>query len=279
MSYLKLILLLLFSFLLIIAVSSLASISFPHKLLFGNFIYLTITLAALNWVTFIKPAYLLGIITLPVLVFNISFNIFDYQDTFLSFPANLSLLLGISTAYLVFKAKHRYFKLILVSFDILICLAFFFFGYEFIFNKVNYGNYKNIVSEQSPDFTVIDEKKVLFTKSSISPSGKLVLIDFWTSSCAPCYKIFPAIDSINKIKGNAVDIYTINVPLRNERPSDNFGKLSKLGYTFKSLYALNDKIVTDLKIMAYPTTLVMKGSEIIYRGDFLKAYEFSKKYK
>jgi hypothetical protein len=91
--------------------------------------------------------------------------------------------------------------------------------------------------------------------------------------------LFPDIDSINKIKGNAIDIYTINVPLQGERPIDNFEKLRKFGYSFKRLYAVNDNVVSEFNLKTYPTTVVIRDSIVIYKGDFLKAFEFAKTYR
>lgn len=84
-----------------------------------------------------------------------------------------------------------------------------------------HAQYKEIkAGEQVPDFTFTDiynsNQKVIHLSDY---KGKLVILDFWGTYCAPCLKAFPFLDSLQKEYEGRIQILTIAAISRREMQS------------------------------------------------------------
>lgn len=162
-------------------------------------------------------------------------------------------------AYLYFKFKIK--TILFVAIGI-----FGFVGYVLFQNVLVLVENQN--AEMNGRYPVVhftDENKttVNFKK------GKIIVLDFWSTSCAICFTKFPGLEETYlKYKNNPdVLIYAVNVPLRNDKFDETTTILKKLGYTFPKIYATSAKQVEDsLKINAYPHLLIIKNGKIRFSG-------------
>jgi thiol-disulfide isomerase/thioredoxin len=162
-------------------------------------------------------------------------------------------------AYLYFKFKHK----IILLFSIGI---FWVVGYVIFQNTLVFIENKN--AQTDSDFPIVkftDASKSIVTLNK----DKIIVLDFWTTSCAICFTKFPGLEETYlKYKNNPdVLIYAVNVPLRNDKFDETTTILKKLGYTFPKIYATSAKQVEDsLKINAYPHLLIIKNGKIRFSG-------------
>tara|TARA_Y100001958_G_C21228495_1_gene553982 strand:+ start:1407 stop:1916 length:510 start_codon:yes stop_codon:yes gene_type:complete len=84
---------------------------------------------------------------------------------------------------------------------------------------------KNLIIIENPkkltDFTFLDEKNNQFSLKDFE--GKLILLNFWATWCAPCKKEMPSLDILqNKKNLNNLKIFPINVGQDNLEKTLNF---------------------------------------------------------
>lgn len=192
-----------------------------------------------------------------MLIFLMFFFIYNqYSRTILYL---IFLPISSALAYTYFKFKHK----------TIIFLAIGVFG---IVGYVLFQNVLILVENQNAEmngrypvvhFTDENKTTVNFKK------GKIIVLDFWSTSCAICFTKFPGLEETYlKYKNNPdVLIYAVNVPLRNDKFDETTNILKKLGYTFPKIYAASAKQVEDsLKINAYPHLLIIKNGKIRFSG-------------
>ena len=86
--------------------------------------------------------------------------------------------------------------------------------------------------------------------------GKLILLNFWASWCAPCKEEMPSLDSLQSNKNlNNLQIFPINVGQDNEKAKDFFEELD-----IKTLNIYFDTPITLAKkfqLRGIPTTILI----------------------
>ena len=87
--------------------------------------------------------------------------------------------------------------------------------------------------------------------------GKLVLLNFWASWCAPCKEEMPSLDSLQSNKNlNNLQIFPINVGQDNEKKAKDFFE----GLDIKTLNIYFDTTITLAKkfqLRGIPTTILI----------------------
>ncbi|RYE57348.1 MAG: TlpA family protein disulfide reductase [Sphingobacteriales bacterium] len=85
--------------------------------------------------------------------------------------------------------------------------------------------------------------------------GKVVLLDFWYLSCMPCRLLIPKIQRLQrKFKNEDVAFVGINVRDTSAREIREFLKERKIVF---SQYYMAKSMVTDYKLYAFPTTMII----------------------
>ena len=91
--------------------------------------------------------------------------------------------------------------------------------------------------------------------------GKVVLLDFWASWCAPCKASFPAMDEIYKdYKDRGFEILAVSVD-NTEKAYRSFA--DKSGVTFPLIHDQAKKLVSTAEIEAMPTSFLIDKKGII----------------
>ncbi|MCB0450969.1 MAG: TlpA family protein disulfide reductase, partial [Confluentibacter sp.] len=98
------------------------------------------------------------------------------------------------------------------------------------------------------------------------PRQGIIVLDFWTTSCAQCFKKFPKFESLsNKYKDrNDIVFYAINVPTKKDKTLDQIvKKIERYNYKFNKLYAI-DQSQTEklLNFNLYPRTFIIKDGKV-----------------
>ena len=126
-------------------------------------------------------------------------------------------------------------------------------------------NIKNIVINEElktyKNLAFLDSKQDIVELNNYE--GKLVILNFWATWCAPCKKEMPSLDSLksNKVLDN-LEIFPINIGKDNLKKSQKF--FSELN--IKNLDIYFDKPITltkELSLRGVPTTIIFnkKGKE------------------
>lgn len=112
------------------------------------------------------------------------------------------------------------------------------------------------VGKPAPDLSI----QTLNGKGDVSLEslrGKVVIVDFWATWCAPCKTSFPKLEELSKKVGDKVEIVGISVD-DEKKGVVEFAKES--GATFAIGWDEGHKIASKWKIGTMPTTFVVDGS-------------------
>ncbi|GAB3201887.1 thiol-disulfide isomerase/thioredoxin [Pontibacter aydingkolensis] len=206
------------------------------------------------------------LILLPPAVLYLPLHLTSFESTQLSVPSSAAHLIGIGSGALV-NVSGKSIKIGLVTSVLLLCIWTTLKGYDLWLNKLSFGTYTGSVSEQLPQFSLSDSEGNVITNSSFTE--KLVVLDFWTTSCGICFKKFPVLQEKAKTYRNhpKVEFYAVNIPV----PRDTLGQgqrtIENLGYSFPNLFANGEDVAKAFGVRFYPTVLILKnGNEIVYRG-------------
>ena len=126
-------------------------------------------------------------------------------------------------------------------------------------------NIKNIVINEElktyKNLAFLDFKQDIVELNNYK--GKLVILNFWATWCAPCKKEMPSLDSLksNKVLDN-LEIFPINIGKDNLKKSQKF--FSELNIKNLDIYFDNPITLTkELSLRGVPTTIIFnkKGKE------------------
>lgn len=91
--------------------------------------------------------------------------------------------------------------------------------------------------------------------------GKVVLVDFWASWCAPCKKSFPSLDNLHRrYAGLGFEIIAVSVD-DTARDMARFLKANPVG--FPVLRDTEKKLVADVQVEAMPTSFLLDRGGVV----------------
>jgi thiol-disulfide isomerase/thioredoxin len=190
------------------------------------------------------------------------FLIFFITSFFAGFSRTLMYLIFIPiSVYLGWLFSNRKSILILIfSFILFAFVGLILFPNLFVLQN-NIGVHTN---EAFDGISLINKNK----ESIELDKSKIIVLDFWTTSCGICFKKFPDLEKYYlEFKNNPnVEFYSINVPLKRDEFSKVVKLVDDLNYEFPTLYATSIKEVENLGIYAYPHLLILKNGKLRYDG-------------
>ena len=105
--------------------------------------------------------------------------------------------------------------------------------------------------------------------------GKVVVLDYWSTSCGSCYKKFPEFEKLyESFKNNEhIRIYAVNLALKNETDEQIKEKTKALGYSFPNLFTTfenRNDIKNTFQFNTVPTLIIIdKNGRVYYRGNLI----------
>ncbi|MFT4062001.1 MAG: TlpA disulfide reductase family protein [Edaphocola sp.] len=189
-----------------------------------------------------------------VLMFSI---IVDWEWPSIGIPNILFEILGIVCGFFFSVSVKKIIPILSI-----VCLIFFSISYTLFFskywyNKVFYGAFSGLQRQ---------EKQISLP---ILKGGKRIkIVDVWNTSCVVCFRKFPQFQAIySKYKNdNRLDVVSINIPLKRDTIGMAEYMIKQRGYTFPVIIG-DSTVLNQLDIEYYPTTLLLKGDSILFRGD------------
>jgi len=174
--------------------------------------------------------------------------------------------LGICVGYLLFTRRWRL-AVFITSFIAIVTYVFQVYYIKPYIHFLNFHNATGLTARpepatwimQTPNGTVITNKEL---------QGKTVLLDFWYTSCAVCFKKFPSLQQLYDSLGHRNDLvfYAVNIPWRNDTPGLATHLIKKRGYTFPVTIG-NLSLASSFGVEVYPTLVVIKNQRIVFFGD------------
>jgi thiol-disulfide isomerase/thioredoxin len=207
-----------------------------------------------------SPYYLKNgmLICLPLTIINIIICI-SINDFSRGLPYILFVPLSTYLAFLHLKYKKNIIPLLsLVLFGF---ISFIIFPNYFIYYH-NHNAEKNI---KFPTMFFKDNQSKVVNFNS----DKIIILDFWSTSCGICFEKFPILeDTYKKYKNDKnVEIYSVNVPIRGDKFEKTIKILDSIGYTFPKIYAESlEQIEVNLHFNKFPNLMILKNGRIRYEG-------------
>jgi thiol-disulfide isomerase/thioredoxin len=101
--------------------------------------------------------------------------------------------------------------------------------------------------------------------------NKVIVLDFWTTSCGECFKKFPEFEKFYlEFKSNPnIKIYSVNIPIDRDTILKTKKLVEKLGYKFPTLYAKSNLITKELGFNLFPHLIILKNGVIRYNGKLI----------
>ena len=129
-----------------------------------------------------------------------------------------------------------------------------------------YENQGAIVNNQSPKIELTTENGLAIRLDTIQ--NKIIVLDFWNTSCGICFKKFPDLERISKeFKNNPnVVFYCINIPIHGDTLPKSIKMFNEGKFKLVSLYAKDTKISDAFGFNKYPHLVIIKNGKVRYSG-------------
>ncbi|WP_299528693.1 TlpA disulfide reductase family protein [uncultured Lutibacter sp.] len=166
-----------------------------------------------------------------------------------------SILFGYLT-----QKKSKTFSLLFILFIVFI----FYYGFDNLNSFIR--NYNVRVNDKSPKIELLSNSDKLIKLDTIK--NKVIVLDFWTTSCGVCFKKFPDYEKVYlEYENNPnVAIFSVNVPIKRDTLIKTKELVKELGYKFPTLYASSNEISQSLSFNLYPHLTILKNGRVRYNG-------------
>jgi thiol-disulfide isomerase/thioredoxin len=215
----------------------------------------------------LKDYWIVLAILAGVCILQVPIHIIDFKLTLGTLPDLLIHCLGIVIGFIYYKS-NKIIGVTVTALALCFVLYMYFDGFYRWSHKLTYGTFFYTVSEEVPEFAMANSKGIDFTNKDLT--DKIVVFDFWTTSCGVCFRKFPILqeefDTYKNTPG--IEFYAVNIPSKRDSIGKAERMMSEYEYTFPVLYAKSDSLAKLFKVFAYPTVIIIRnGKEIIFRGN------------
>lgn len=197
-----------------------------------------------------------------------------------SLPFLILDLLGIISGFLYLHLENPLRLLPFLASLIFASLFITFKGWDYLAHYHNFGTFTGKIDayKLSQKVEGIDQQNTKITNHLLE--NKIVLLDFWITTCVLCFKKFPQVQAAyDKYKSDvSVAIYTINKPV--EEPNQVFEMIKEEGYSFPVVIPTDKELPEKFGVTGYPTTFVIdRQGRIVFKGDIKGAVKMVEELK
>ncbi len=185
-----------------------------------------------------------------------------------SLPMLILHMGGIISGYLFLRVKKPV-NLLPVALGSSVALFMFFSGWDYWIHRINYGTFRGLINGSNvvEQISIADRNGRIIAATDIR--GKIVILEFWFTSCSACFEKFPKLQATYERYKNdpEVAIYGVNKPIEEDAPEEAFEVISAEGYSFPVAILNDDSMLQALGVTSYPTTIVLnRQGRLVYRG-------------
>ncbi len=202
--------------------------------------------------------YIIWLIVLILIVASIIKKDFSRTAVYIIFIPLFAFL-----GYLFSKKKS-----ILLLFSVLFfCFTInFYIQPNFLIYYHSSGKENLLTNKEFPKIKLFDSD----LKKYDLPKDKIIVLDFWNTSCSVCFSKFPKMNKLyNKYKDNKkVLILAVNVPLEDETFIERKEAFENEKLDFKTIYS-SSLVETQnlLNFNTYPNIVILKNNKILFSGN------------
>ncbi len=114
----------------------------------------------------------------------------------------------------------------------------------------------NMVGKKAPDFKLTDiNGNELSSKNAI---GKIIVLNFWFTSCKPCIQELPELNEVYEKYKNNPEVVFGSVTFDKKETVNKF--LKKYAISYPVFTDVNDLITKDFEVNSYPTNIIIDKS-------------------
>lgn len=192
-----------------------------------------------------------------------------FVESIFSVPVLIFHCLGVISAFSYLKLRAPI-NVLTFCFSFLLMVFMFLQGWDYWIHMTNYGTFTGRVTRYKLPvrFESFDEQKNPIIENDFS--SKIVLLDFWTTTCGVCFKKFPQLQAIHeKYKSDStVAIFAVDNPIEEDKPDQAFEMIKERGYSFPVVILKDEHMAEKLGVKGYPTTFVIdREGGIVFKGD------------
>jgi|ERR1035437_954320 thiol-disulfide isomerase/thioredoxin len=196
-------------------------------------------------------------------------TIYHFFDGHLFFlPQLIFQTLAILCAYLFWKIKIwiRFLPPVLGWFAVILMFTN---GFTYWFHYLNYGTFTGQITTYSDTVPIegVNSENAFIHESTFH--NKIVLLDFWNTSCGACFEKFPKLEAFYKGSkdDDSVVIFAVDKPLQEDKPESAVSAIRDRGYTFPVLIPSDEDLPEKFAVSVYPTTIVIDASnKVVFKG-------------
>jgi thiol-disulfide isomerase/thioredoxin len=193
---------------------------------------------------------------------------FIFRD-FFGLPAVITYFLGVMSAYFYFKSKPPK-NILFFSLSSCFVVFMFFQGYDYWLHKIDYGTFTGEVQAYNlpTKFEAVNESQNIIKDENFR--NKIVLLDFWTTTCGICFQKFPQVQLVHEKYKNdpSIMILAVNTPIEEDKPNQAFNDILEAGHSFPVVITKDEDLAEKWGVKGYPTTFVINpNGQIVYKGD------------
>jgi thiol-disulfide isomerase/thioredoxin len=153
---------------------------------------------------------------------------------------------------------------------LLIAVLLLFQGWAYWNHKYNFGTFTGKVESHNlpAKFESFDEQRNFITDDNFK--NKIVLLDFWATTCSICFQKFPQVQTLfEKYKNDSsVMILAVNSPLEEDTPNQAFEMIKEREYDFPVVITKDEFLAEKFGVKGFPTVFVInQNGQIVYKGD------------
>lgn len=111
------------------------------------------------------------------------------------------------------------------------------------------------------EFTSLDGKEI----NNATTSGKIVVLDFWTTSCSACFEKFPDFNAFYNRNKHKMNIYSVYLPSAGDKQTEVEKMIKEMPYNFPFVLSTQnyEKVSEEFKFEGVPNIAVIDKTGIV----------------